>query len=76
LKVVAELPAQRGEADLAAVGAVEQFPAQPALLLTDGLADTGLGHVQTFGRPAEMQHLGQRQEDLDVSKFHKPRLQS
>jgi DNA-binding transcriptional LysR family regulator len=40
------------------------------LELADLIAYRGLGHVQTVGRPAEMQLLGDSDEVAEVSKFH------
>jgi hypothetical protein len=58
--------ADRGEPD-AAAGALEQLGADLALLLPDGLADPRGADVQAFGGPGEVQLLGERQEDLDVT---------
>jgi hypothetical protein len=40
------------------------------LELADLLADCGLGHVQSFGRPAEMKLLSDRHEVPQMPKFH------
>jgi hypothetical protein len=72
LQVVAELPADLGQAHRAA-GAGEEFGADAPLLLLDGLADACLGDVQPLRGPAEVQLLGQHQEDLDVPQLHRPR---
>jgi hypothetical protein len=69
-QVVAELPADSGQTDRAAVDAVEQRGTQAAFLPADRLADAGLGDVQPLGGPAEVQFLGQGQEDLDVPQLH------
>lgn len=66
LEILAETPADRGQGH-APAGAVEQCRADAPFLFGDGLADAGLGHVQPLGGAAEVQLLGQRQEDLDVS---------
>src|SRR5262249_43679051 len=68
-KVVVEAAADRGQRDLAA-GPLEQRRPDPALQLPNRLADPGGGHVQPFGGAAEVQLLGEDQEDLDVSLFH------
>lgn len=71
-QVVVEAAADRGEAD-AAAGALEQRRAHPALQLLDGLADPAGGDTQAFGRAAEVQLFGERQERLQFVPFqHRP----
>lgn len=69
LEVLAQTPADRGQGD-ASVGAVEQDDAEAPFLLGDGLTDTGLGHMKPLRGAAEVQLLGQGQEDLDVTQLH------
>lgn len=54
----------------APAGAFEERRAYSPLQLLDGLADPGLRHVQAPRGAAEVQLLGEGQEDLDVSAFH------
>src|SRR5690349_17146074 len=54
----------------ASAGPFEERRTYTPLQLLDGLADPGLRHVQAPGGAAEVQLLGEGQEDLDVSAFH------
>jgi hypothetical protein len=72
---VAQPFAQRGEAH-AAAGPLEQGAADPALLLLDRLTDARLRHAKAFGRTPEVELLGERQEDLDVTQLHRSSLPS
>lgn len=56
-----------------AAGALEQFGADGAFLLLDGLTDAGSGDMQSVRGPAEVQLLRQRQEDLYLTQFHASR---
>jgi hypothetical protein len=70
LEVFSEASADRSQAH-APASAIEQDHAETPFLSADGLADAGLGHVEPFGGAAEVQFLGQRQEDLDVAQLHR-----
>lgn len=63
--------ADGGQRDPAA-GAVEQPGADAPLQAGDRLADAPLGHSHPLRRAAEMQLLGQREEDLHFLSFHCP----
>ncbi len=69
LEVLAEAPADRRQGD-APAGAVEQDDTEAPFLLGDGLTDAGLGHMEPLRGAAEVQFLGQGQEDLDVTQLH------
>jgi len=69
-KVVAQLLTDRCQSHYAA-GPFEQRRADAAFLLLDRLADASLGHMQPSRRAAEVQLLGQGQEDLDVPQLHR-----
>lgn len=69
LEILTEAPADRSQGHTPA-GAVEQPDAEAAFLTADGLADAGLGHMESLGGAAEVQFLGQRQEDLYVAQLH------
>lgn len=64
-EIAPQLCADGGQLDLAAAPGEEGRP-DPAFLLGDRLADSRRRHVQPVRGPAEVQLLGQRQEDLDV----------
>ena len=64
-----EVAADGREHDPAA-GALEQRYPDLALHLPDRLADPRGGHVQALGGAAEMQLLGEGQEDLDLALLH------
>jgi hypothetical protein len=68
-QVVVKAAADRSQRDPAA-GPFEQRGSDPALQLLDRLTDPGGGHVQPLGGAAEMQLLGEGQEDLDVALLH------
>lgn len=69
-QLVAEAAADRGQLH-AAAGALEQGRTDAPFQLLDRLADPGCGHVQPLGRPAEVQLVGEHQEDLDVPLLHR-----
>ena len=69
LQVVPQLFAGRRE-PYDAAGALEQRGADGALLLFDRLAHPRRGDVQPLGGAAEVQFLGEGQEDLDVAELH------
>jgi hypothetical protein len=69
-QLVAEAATDRRQLHSAA-GALEQGRADAPFQLLDRLADSGCGHVQPFRRPAEVQLVGERQEDLDVPLLHR-----
>lgn len=71
LHVLAQQGAGRGERHLAA-GPLEQRDTEPALQLLDRLTHPGAADAQPLGRTAEVQFLGQGQEDLDLPPFHDP----
>ncbi len=51
----------------ASAGALDEWHTDTSFEADDELADTALGAAQTFGRPAEVQLLGQREQALDLS---------
>jgi hypothetical protein len=53
-----------------AAGALEQGRADVPFQLLDRLTDPGGGHVEPLRRPAEVQLVHERQEDLDVPLVH------
>jgi hypothetical protein len=55
---------------------LEQRGAHLLLELLDRLADPGRAHVQALGGAAEVQFVGQGQEDLDVALLHGSRLRA
>ena len=65
-EVALELLARRGEADPAA-GPVEDLDSEPGLKDTHGLAHPGLGDAQALGGPAEVQLVGEREEDPQLA---------
>ena len=69
-QLLAEAATDRGQLH-AAAGALEQRRADAPFQLLDRLADPGRGHVQPLGRPAEVQLVGEGQEDLDVPLLHR-----
>jgi hypothetical protein len=68
-EVVPELPPDLCQPNRAVV-ALEQRSADLPFLLLDRLGDASGRQAQPGGGPAEMQLLGQCQEDLDVPQFH------
>ena len=64
-QIVPQLFTQPREPDAAAVPR-EKLGTDGSFLLLDRLADPGHGDVQPLGGAAEVQLLGQGQEDLDV----------
>ena len=69
LQVVTQATADRGELHLAA-GAFEETGTEALLQPADGLAHPGGGDVQALGRAAEVELLGEGEEDLDLASFH------
>jgi hypothetical protein len=69
-QLVAQAATDRGQLHPAA-GALEQRGADAPLQLLNRLADPGRGHVQPLGRPAEVQLVGEHQEDLDIPLLHR-----
>jgi hypothetical protein len=68
--LLAQAATDRRQLDPAA-GAFEQGCADAPFQLLDRLADPGRGHVQPLRRPAEVQLVDERQEDLDVPLLHR-----
>src|SRR5690606_40409778 len=69
-EVVTQPGADGREADISAVRAIEQASADLHLELGDHLTDPRLRDVQSLRGAAEVQFLGEGEEDLDVSKLH------
>lgn len=65
-QILPQLVADRGEPH-APIGSFEQQRANLPLLLLNRLSDARRRHPKSLGGAPEMQLLGQRQEDLDIS---------
>ena len=68
--VFQEHPARRGQRDVVPV-ALQQRRADLLLQLADLHAQGGLGDVEAFRCPAEVQFLGRGDEVTEVAQFHR-----